>query len=103
MENIIQQGSTPIHTFSTPYKKEEIQKIIITYFQNGRIICEKKDDDISVSDFSLLTKLTQEDTLLFDEKGDVKMQIKVKLKSGDVIPSNNMYAKVNEVLNKEVL
>lgn len=103
MENIIQQGSTPTHTFSTPYKKEEIQKIIITYFQNGRIICEKKDDDISVSDFSISTNLAQEDTLLFDEKGDVKMQIKVKLKSGDVIPSNNMYAKVNEVLNKEVL
>lgn len=103
MENIIQQGSTPIHTFSTPYKKEEIQKIIITYFQNGRIVCEKKDEDISVSDFSISTNLAQEDTLLFDEKGDVKMQIKVKLKSGDVIPSNNMYAKVNEVLNKEVL
>ena len=72
MENIIQQGSTPIHTFSTPYKKEEIQKIIITYFQNGRIICEKKDDDISVSDFSLLTKLTQEDTLLLMKKETLK-------------------------------
>ena len=31
------------------------------------------------------------------------MQIKVKLKNGDVIPSNDMYAKVKDVLNKEVL
>jgi hypothetical protein len=35
--------------------------------------------------------------------GDVKMQIKVKLTNGNVIPSNDMYASVKDVLNKEVM
>ena len=103
MAQIIQQGSTPTHKFSTPYEKSSIDSVIITYWQNGRIVLEKHAQDVVIADLAMTTELSQEDTLLFDEKGDVKMQIKVKLTNGKVIPSNDMYASVKDVLNKEVM
>lgn len=103
MAQIIQQGSTPTHTFSTPYEKSLVDRAIITYWQNGKIVLEKHTEDIDIQDRQMITELSQEDTLSFDEKGDVKMQIKVKLTNGKVIPSNDMYASVKDVLNKEVI
>lgn len=103
MAQIIQQGSTPTHKFSTPYEKSSVDSVIITYSQNGKIVLEKHTQDIVIADLVMTTELSQEDTLLFDEKGDVKMQIKVKLTNGKVIPSNDMYASVKDVLNKEVM
>ncbi|MEE0968197.1 MAG: hypothetical protein U0M06_02335 [Clostridia bacterium] len=103
MAQIIQQGSTPTHRFSTPYEKASVDSAIITYWQNGRIVLEKHTEDINIQDHTMTTELSQEDTLLFDERGDVKMQIKVKLTNGKVIPSNDMYASVKDVLNKEVM
>lgn len=103
MAQIIQQGSTPTHKFSMPYEKSAVDSVIITYWQNGKIVLEKYTEDIVIADLLMTTELSQEDTLLFDEKGDVKMQIKVKLTNGKVIPSNDMYASVKDVLNKEVM
>lgn len=103
MAQIIQQGSTPTHKFSTPYEKNEVERAIITYCQNGRIVLEKSGEEIVIENNSITANLTQEDTLSFDEMGDVKMQIKVKLTNGKVIPSNDMYASVKDVLNKEVM
>lgn len=102
MAQIIQQGSTPIHKFTTPYKKDSVELAVVTYSQNGRIVLEKIEDVI-IDDYSILTELTQQDTLSFDEKGDVKMQIKVKSTDGKVFPSHFVYASVKEVLNKEVI
>lgn len=103
MTQIIQQGSTPTHKFSTPYEKASVDSAIITYWQNGKTVVEKHTEDINIQDRQMTTELSQDDTLAFDEKGDIKIQIKVKLKNGKVIPSNNMYASVKDVLNKEVM
>ena len=103
MAQVIQQGSTPTHKFSTPYVKDAIEWAIITYWQNGKIVLEKKRDEVIIEDQLMITNLSQEDTLLFDETGDVKMQIKVKLTNGKVIPSEDMYARIKDVLNKEVM
>lgn len=103
MVQIIQQGSTPTHTFSTPYKADSVEKAIITYSQNGRIVLEKEGLELTIKDYCISTELTQEETLSFDERGDVRMQIKVKLTNGKVIPSNDMYASLKDVLNKEVM
>ena len=64
---------------------------------------EKHTQDIDIQDFQMTTELSQEETLLFDIKGDVKMQIKVKLTDGKVVVSNDMYANIKDALNKEVM
>lgn len=101
MSNNIIQGSTPTHTFNTPYPKSLIEKAIITYKQGDQTVLEKKDDDVTINDYSIVTKLSQKETLSFDPSKMVCIQIKVKTIDGDVVPSNKLYKSVDEVLNKD--
>lgn len=89
---MIIRGTTPYHIFTIPFVSDQINKIYITYLQNGQVILDKNIDDIEINqdlsqiDSSLLhnikTKfenkeieeqfsiislhLTQEDTLKFN-------------------------------------
>lgn len=101
MSKKIWQGSTPIHTFTIPYKRNEVSNAVVSYRQNNKNIFEKSNNEIEINDNLIIVRLTQKDTLSFADVGDVAMQIKVKLHNGDVIPSNKMYAKLESVFNKE--
>lgn len=103
MDNVIFQGSTPTNEISIPFPKNLIDKVVVTYEQDGNIVLEKYTDDLTISDYSVTAELNQEETLRFEADKMVVIQIKVKTTDGDVIPSDKMYASVYEVLNKEVL
>ena len=99
----IMQGSTPTHTFNIPYPKNIIDKVIVTYTQEDKIVFERKDNDVIVKDYSIQVELTQENTLALDPSKMVCIQLKIKTVTGKVIPSNKLYKSVEEVLNKEVM
>ena len=99
----IYQGSTPTHKFKTPYTREFVDSAVVTYAQNGEALFNKEGAEVTVEDNAILVELTQEETLKFDESRDVHIQIKVKSRNGKVIPSNIIYASVEEVLNREVM
>lgn len=101
--SMIYQGSTPTNEITVPFPKNLIDKVVVTYYQDGKIVLEKHTDDLTISDYSVTAELNQEDTLRFEADKMVVIQIKVKTTDGDVIPSDNMYASVYKVLNKEVL
>ena len=102
-------GSTPVHFFTFPIPTEYIDKIIVTYAQEGRVILEKSMADIEffVTDDEVnrgMLKLSQADTYLFDpRKLKYCMQIKVKTDNGEVIESEIHYYRVSGSLNKEVI
>ena len=93
--------TTPTHTFHIPFDTELIDKLILTYSQNGKTILEKTEVDVILDDRTVSYTFTQQETKLF--KADrAKVQMRVKI--GDrVMASNILTINISEVLNKEIL
>lgn len=97
------QGTTPTHEFVLPFAAELVKEVRITYEQNGEIVLEKAETDCTFVENSIKLELTQEETLLFDTKYNVKIQLKVLTTEGKVMASQIESVRVGEILNKEVL
>lgn len=81
-------GETIGHKFIIPILTSEIQKVIVSYKQNGHIVLEltvtsehiEQGETVTESEFTVT--FSQAQSLLFDENGDVYAQLNVILKSG---------------------
>ncbi len=81
-------GETIVHQFHIPFTGEEVDKIIVTYYQNDRIILNKTAYPIDItqdatgtnSQFSV--ELSQEESLLFDDGYSYTVQLNVLFTSG---------------------
>lgn len=94
--------TTPTHTFTLPINADLVDKFLLTYTQDGKIILEKNRDDMSVNGNVWSVKLTQEETKLFAE--DVaRAQIRILTTGGDALASDKMRFYVDGVFNEEVL
>ena len=100
---MIGKGCTCINTFSIPYAEDDIKMIVITYWQNGEIVFEKKLNDCSFSNNTITVYLSQEDTLKFDSSKVIKIQLKVKLGDDSVVKSKIIKTVTDIVLNEEVI
>lgn len=93
--------TTPTHTFNFPFETSLIDKLILTYKQNGKTIIEKTEADVEMDGTKVSVTFTQQETALF--KADIA-KVQMRVKSGEkVMASNILTVNVNEVLNKEVL
>lgn len=97
------RGTTPTHIFKTNIDLSDAEVIYITYKQNGAIKVEKTIDDITATAEQISTKLTQEETLSFDEHGDVKMQIRARFADGTAVACKWFARKVGEILKEGVI
>lgn len=97
---MIGPGTTPTHPFDVDVDMTSAIVMFITYAQNGRTVVEKSIEDITITPTTVTTRLTQEETLRFAEKGEVKMQIRARMPDGEALESDVMYASVGEVLKE---
>lgn len=99
------RGTTPTLTFNvfTSLDLNDIDTCLVT-IQSKSGMKERtfEDVDINVEDKKISITLTQEDTLYFD-KGDIEIQIKLKMKNGYVYASSIIESKMEKILNEEVL
>ncbi len=100
----MRQGTTPTHTFTDiPFSAKEIAKVRITYAQRGKIVVEKTEEDCKFDGNTIIVKLSQEETLKFDENAFLKIQAKILTTDGESHVSDEVTLTVSEALNKEVL
>ena len=97
------QGTTPTHHFNIPLDPSIIQRIQVTYAQQGNVLLVKTDADGQMEDGTLQVKLTQDETLLFDEFSSVQIQVRVLTTGGDALASEVIRVPCGAVLDKEVL
>lgn len=100
---MISKGCTMGNTFTIPFTKEEIEVLYITYQQMGKTIVEKTLDDCSFGDNFISIVLTQEETLMFENRARVSIQIRVRLKDGTVTKSNIIETDIDRVLKDGVI
>lgn len=78
------QGTTPILTFKI--NTTNIKELCIAFGQNGRTILEKHKDDCTLTEESIILKLSQQDTLTLREYVPLQWQLKI-LDTNDIAMS----------------
>lgn len=94
----IKRGTTPIHIFETELDLTDCSEMFITYKQFGRILVQKEKKDCDISEDKIETRLTQKETMLFDDDAQVKAEIEAEFPDGSVVRSDIMTACVLETL-----
>lgn len=98
------RGTTPIHTFYLEdYNTNIISKIRILYAQNDKNILIKEEKDCIFEENTITTKLTQEETYLFDDKQIVQIQLHILTTTNESLVSDIERVKVEKCLDTEVL
>lgn len=97
------QGTTPTHRFTIPFDASVISKVRVTYAQQGKVLLTKDETECSLEGNVIELKLTQEETLLFDEFSSVQVQVRVLTVAGDALASDLIRVPCGAILDKEVL
>lgn len=100
---MIESGCTCINTFTLPFKQEDVKAICICYTQNKKVLFEKKLEDCTFENGKVSVKLSQEDTLKFDDSKIIQIQLKVKLTDDVVVKSKIIETITDELLCKGVI
>lgn len=91
------RGTTPTHTFKTSIDLTGAT-VFVTYAQGGKTVLEKSGNTLVISEDSIVTRLTQKETLAFQPVKRVSIQIRYVFPDGTAGASNIMNADVADVL-----
>lgn len=100
---MIAKGCTYKNTFDFPYSENSVEAIQIAYWQNGKVLFDKRLCDCTFSEGMVTVYLNQEETLMFNSQQVIKIQLKVRLVGGAVVKSNIIETITDEVLSHEVI
>lgn len=99
----MRRGTTPTHTYTLPFDSALISKLRITYKQRDETVLTKSEEDVEIAGNSVSVTLTQEETLMFDERSMVEIQLKVLTTAGDVLATDVYTIHPLRILDEEVL
>lgn len=100
----MRKGTTPTHTFELEeFDTSLIKTIKISYLQRDRTVLVRRMEDCVITSNSISTKLSQEDTFLFDGNSLVTILIRILTKDGEALSSEPIVLSVGKCLDDEVL
>lgn len=97
------RGTTPTHMFEVDIDTELIKEVKIIYSHNDREILVKRAKDCTIANGIIQTRLSQDDTFLFENNILVTIQLRVLTFGGDALTSDPIVLAVKECLDDEVL
>lgn len=97
------RGTTPTHIFNVDIDTSLVKEVKITYSQRDKEILVKRTADCTIEEGKIITKLSQEDTFLFEYNTIVTIQVRVLTLGGEVLSSELIMASVGKCLDDEVL
>ena len=97
------QGTNPVHTFKLPFSTEAVQSIRILYAQDDEVVVAKETADCTLEGDKATVELTQEDTLSFNHKKKVEIQVRVLTVDGKSLVSDPKCVTVRQCLDKDVI
>lgn len=99
----MRRGTTPTHTFTLPFDVSMISKLHIIYAQNEQVVLTKSESDATLDGNTVVVKLSQEETLLFDCKRNTEVQVRVLTLGGEAITSDIIRVATERCLENEVI
>ena len=99
-------GETVAHEFIIPFISSEVQKVIVTYKQNDRLILIKTItsgfEDLDTKTKFVVT-LSQNESLMFDNKSDAWIQLNVLCQNGTRAACNEFRASTGKQHYRQVI
>lgn len=99
----MKKGTTPTHSFGLPFDASMVKSVLITYAQNDVEVLSKETKDCTLEGETIAVKLTQEETLGFNHRANVQIQVRLLTMGGDALASDIKIVSVEQCLNSEVL
>lgn len=94
----ITRGTTPtVRLIVTDYELYDTDEIHLYFSQSRKMRFKKVTPEVTVEGNALITRLTQEETYKLKKDEEVKMQFKVKRADGEILPSGEAYAEVDDI------
>ena len=90
-------------TIKTPQAPSHYSAILVTFQQGGTNLVEKELADLTLTDTSVIVKLTQAETAQFEAKKNMYMQIRCYAATYDAPGSQVWTIPVEAALNDELL
>lgn len=99
----MRRATTPTHTFKINIDRDLIKNVQVAYAQNGNVILKKNTADCEVEQGKIVTKLNQQETLLFDSRSKVQIQLRMTTVDGNALSTKIYIIACGDVLSDEVL
>ncbi|MBO7330156.1 MAG: hypothetical protein J6W00_15460 [Lentisphaeria bacterium] len=97
------RGTTPTLRFVLPFEADMLDTAYITMTQDGEKVLEKTLEDCEAEENMLSLKMSQEDTLAFEDGRGVEIQVRAKMKTGEAIASQIERTTVQRILKDGVI
>ena len=98
------RGTTPELTFNLPFDAGIIKSLYLTFTDKEKnIVLEKTEADFTLSGSTIKCELSQEETLLFDERTKARMQIRIVTTDGKALKSKVFTVDNDELLKDGVI
>lgn len=97
------RGTTPTHTWELPFDVSLIAEARVLYAQDGKLLLKKTTEDCIMEGKTLKVTLSQEDTLNFDDKKNVEIQLRVLTTDRKSLATTPVKKDIGEVLDDEVI
>lgn len=97
------RGTTPTITFTLPFDVSFCSCVWVTFAQGDKEVLTKATDSCTLEGNTVSVRLTQEETLSFDCKQRLQIQICVLTPGGDVVRSDIIETSVSKCLKAEVI
>ena len=94
----MRKGTTPTVMFALPFDTSEIKYCEVCFAQKDIPILVKDTDECTLSGIYLSVDLTQEETLMFNNKDDLQVQIRFIFTDGTVDATTIFTDKVHKLL-----
>ena len=97
------RGTTPSHFFDAPCDVSLIGKINLLYGQDDKLLFKKITKDFAIEGQTISTKLTREQSLMFDHNKPAQVHAVIETLGGDVIESPVVTIGVDKLLDDGVI
>jgi hypothetical protein len=102
MYGTIHRGTTPDVELMVPYDTRLIEKVYVTWTQEGQVVLEMDVADVVVGEGRIWVPMTQEDTLAF-APGFALMQVRALFSDGAVVTSAPATYRIMDALKEGVI
>jgi hypothetical protein len=97
------RGTTPTHTFKIPIHSSLVKSVMVIYAQNDKEVFHKDKWDCTMKGNEISVTLAQEETLKFDHRQNVQVQLRILTVDDVAMASLVSVISVKQCLNDEVL
>ena len=97
------RGTTPTLEFVIPFSVDQIAELFVSMAQNNKVVIDKDFDECELSGNKITVRLSQDDTLNFDDSINTEIQVRIRTIDGNALASKIIVVDTGRILKDGVI